>query len=225
MGFLENTKGIIAKQIVNLALNASDENLIRGTKIADAFTKDGIVKDSARRIRKSIEEKDIGYQLIQNIKKDLSNTSKKKLIGNFLVNSLVVKRNVSNKIEKEQGFRPPYLMVIDVTDRCNLKCPGCWAANCKDIEDISLDLLNRIMKEAREMGIYFITLAGGEPFIRKDILDFFEQNDDMYFHVYTNGTCITKEMAKKLGEMGHVAPAISVEGMKEDTDKRRGEGV
>jgi MoaA/NifB/PqqE/SkfB family radical SAM enzyme len=56
-------------------------------------------------------------------------------------------------------------------------------------------------------------------------MDFFARHDDMLFMVYTNGTCITEKVAKRMNEIGNVAPMISVEGFKEDTDKRRGRGV
>ena len=43
--------------------------------------------------------------------------------------------------------------------------------------------------------------------------------------MYTNGTLIDDYVALRLGEPGNLIPAISVEGMREETDKRRGEGV
>ena len=43
--------------------------------------------------------------------------------------------------------------------------------------------------------------------------------------MYTNGTLIDDEMADKMVELGNITPAISMEGFKEHTDQRRGEGV
>ena len=43
--------------------------------------------------------------------------------------------------------------------------------------------------------------------------------------MYTNGTLIDDAVAKRLGRLGNVSPALSIEGMKERTDARRGEGV
>jgi hypothetical protein len=47
----------------------------------------------------------------------------------------------------------------------------------------------------------------------------------MFFLVYTNGTCITKEVAERLAKIGTVTPAISVEGFEQETDARRGKGI
>ncbi len=42
---------------------------------------------------------------------------------------------------------------------------------------------------------------------------------------YSNGTLIDKDVTLKLQELGNVAPAISIEGLEEETDHRRGKGV
>ena len=57
------------------------------------------------------------------------------------------------------------------------------------------------------------------------LLKMFKKHNDCYFLTYTNGTLLTKKMAKKLAELGNVAPAISVEGFEKETDIRRGKGV
>jgi MoaA/NifB/PqqE/SkfB family radical SAM enzyme len=43
--------------------------------------------------------------------------------------------------------------------------------------------------------------------------------------MYTNGTLIDDETARRIGKMGNLMPAVSIEGMKEKTDARRGDGV
>lgn len=43
--------------------------------------------------------------------------------------------------------------------------------------------------------------------------------------VYTNGTLITEEIARRMGELGNVSPALSLEGFERETDARRGAGV
>lgn len=59
----------------------------------------------------------------------------------------------------------------------------------------------------------------------KTLLDIFEKYNDMFFLVYTNGTLITPEIAKRLAKLGNATPAISVEGYEKETDERRGKGV
>ncbi|RLE09458.1 MAG: radical SAM protein, partial [Candidatus Aminicenantes bacterium] len=76
---------------------------------------------------------------------------------------------------------------------------------------------------------HFTVISGGEPLIYKsegrDIFDLFADHPDTFFLMYTNGTLIDANTAKKLAEVGNVTPAISVEGFEEETDRRRGQGV
>ncbi|MBN2551310.1 MAG: radical SAM protein, partial [Spirochaetales bacterium] len=69
-------------------------------------------------------------------------------------------------------------------------------------------------------------VSGGEPYIMKEVwLRLFRKYRDMYFLTYTNGTLLDPATIKALARLGNVAPAISVEGFQEHTDRRRGRGV
>ena len=75
------------------------------------------------------------------------------------------------------------------------------------------------------MGTYFITMSGGEVFMRPDMFDIWKEHDDVFFQLYTNGTLIDDKVAARLEECGNVAPMISLEGFRERTDARRGPGA
>jgi MoaA/NifB/PqqE/SkfB family radical SAM enzyme len=67
-------------------------------------------------------------------------------------------------------------------------------------------------------------MTGGEPFLRKDLFDLFEKHEDTIFQIYTNATLIDEKMMDRFVTLGNVVPAISLEGLKEETDGRRGTG-
>lgn len=56
----------------------------------------------------------------------------------------------------------------------------------------------------------------------KGLLDVLEQHPECYFQLFTNGTMLTDEVAMRLRKMGNVTPLISIEGLKEESDIRRG---
>ena len=72
-------------------------------------------------------------------------------------------------------------------------------------------------------------ISGGEPLAWRDggrsVLDLAERFPDCFFVMYTNGTLLDDAVAKRLGRLGNVCPALSIEGMRERTDARRGDGV
>jgi MoaA/NifB/PqqE/SkfB family radical SAM enzyme len=80
-----------------------------------------------------------------------------------------------------------------------------------------------------QWGARFIALSGGEPLAYKDqgktVLDLVERHPECFFMMYTNGTLIDDKTAERMGKLGNIIPAISVEGLKESTDRRRGKGI
>ena len=144
---------------------------------------------------------------------------------NFLTDTLFYKSRVREAYEKEHGYSPPLLLVISPTMRCNLKCVGCYAGMYSKKDDLPRDVLDRVLTEAKEMGTYFIVISGGEPFYYKPLLDICKKHHDITFQVYTNGTLIDRKLAHEIAEAGNIIPCISVEGYREETDARRGEGV
>ncbi len=80
---------------------------------------------------------------------------------------------------------------ISVTDRCNLRCRYCMPEEgIKKFphgEILSFEELARLIKILRGAGIKKFRFTGGEPFVRKGAIDFFE-TIDFPFHITTNLT-------------------------------------
>ncbi len=137
---------------------------------------------------------------------------------------------VRKAFQATYGTIPPGLLAISPLKACNLHCEGCFTDSGPAREKLEWATLSRLVREARQMwGAHFFVLAGGEPLMYKDegkrILDLAEEYRDCFFLMYTNGTLIDDTTARWMGQLGNVTPAISVEGMREATDRRRGEGV
>ena len=122
---------------------------------------------------------------------------------------------------KRGEFFPPFLYV-SIINSCNLRCQGCWVDIAHPEEKIDLQAMNKLIREAREMGNVFFGLVGGEPFMHPQIIEILEENPDCYFQIFTNGQFITDEVAKKLHRVGNATPLISVEGNEIVSDERRG---
>lgn len=148
-----------------------------------------------------------------------------KLVGNLLCNAIFVGNVKRTRFSQRNKLPAPWFFVVSPTMRCNLKCVGCYAAQYLKENDLPYETLDRICQDAKTMGIYFITVSGGEPFIRQDLLDLFKKHNDIYFQVFTNGTLIDKKLAEQLAKLGNVAPVIGIEGFETETEQRRGKGT
>nr|WP_294495274.1 radical SAM protein [uncultured Anaerosporobacter sp.] len=138
------------------------------------------------------------------------------------------------KIRKEydeSNIHIPAFLIASITTQCNLHCAGCYArANqcCSDV--VSLGQLtneewNTVFSQAEDLGVSFILLAGGEPFLRRDVLEEAAKHKDIIFPVFTNGTMFEEQYMKLLDENRNLVPILSIEGQKEATDMRRGIGM
>lgn len=148
-----------------------------------------------------------------------------KFFDNFVVRLVLERRELLDTLTDKLGHAPPLTLVINPTMACNLRCRGCYAYEFDRSESMSPQLFRKALTEAREMGIRFITVTGGEPFIYKGLIDMVEEFHDMTFMSYTNGTLIDDAMADRLAKAGNLFPAFSVEGYEAETDARRAPGV
>jgi len=152
-----------------------------------------------------------------------------KLVGDVILNWSERHPEAAERRRLEKPL--PTFITLSPSQRCNLACVGCYASSSsKTAVTLEWDVVDKIIKQKRDLwGSYFTVISGGEPLMYesngKTILDLFEKYNDNFFLMYTNGTLIDKPMAKRLSELGNVAPAISVEGYEEQTDARRGKGV
>ena len=130
---------------------------------------------------------------------------------------------------QDAGRASPCTVVIEPTDRCNLKCPGCYAKSSSDGCDLPFERMVQIVEQVVDMGVTLITISGGEPFLREQADRTISRLGEMFpnqgFLIYTNGTLIDEEIAERLGKAGNIFPAVSVEGFEHQTDRRRGRGV
>lgn len=128
---------------------------------------------------------------------------------------------------KQHGIHVPPILIFSITNRCNLHCKGCynWALRPSVQSEMDVTKLKSIITEAKELGISFVMIAGGEPLIRPEILDITRDFPEITFLVFTNGLLINGEVAERLKKQRNFVPVISLEGYEEDTDERRGKGV
>jgi MoaA/NifB/PqqE/SkfB family radical SAM enzyme len=176
------------------------------------------------------EGRDFVMRIMTVAKQHLTKASpncRRRAVESFLINSEVKGAKTREALMKRLGYWAPYLFVVSPTMRCNLNCYGCYAGEYEKSgkeTDLPWELFDSAMKQAKEMGIYFIVISGGEPFIYDHIFRLLEEHNDMYFQMYTNGSLITSDVAKRIAELGNLIPCISVEGFEKETDERRGKG-
>ena len=137
---------------------------------------------------------------------------------------------IRKRYEKD-GQNIPAFLIASITSSCNLHCTGCYSRannSCSDeipSNQLSADDWGNIFTQAREIGISFIVLAGGEPMIRDDVIVKASKFSEILFPIFTNGTMLNDDYMNLFDKNRNLVPIFSIEGDEEITDSRRGNGV
>ncbi len=123
---------------------------------------------------------------------------------------------------RQRGVVFPPFVFVSITQRCNLRCRGCWAAGVDNPADMERTLLEHIVRQSRAQGCRFFGILGGEPLLIEWLPQFFKANRNSYFQLFTNGHLLTAAIADELAAAGNVSPLVSIEGWERSYAERRG---
>ena len=151
----------------------------------------------------------------------------------FMLKFARASREASKKrrIAEDNGEHIPSFLIASITSSCNLHCAGCYSRcnHATDDEQPVKQLTSEewlgIFDEADELGISFILLAGGEPMIRRNIIEAAGKKRNIMFPIFTNGTYMNERYFELLDKCRNLVPIMSIEGSREITDERRGVGI
>ena len=119
----------------------------------------------------------------------------------------------------------PTVIAISPTMRCNYNCLGCYSRDRDCRDELTIEELGLLLREAEQLGISAVVVTGGEPFIQEDMVNLIENHPRLLFVPITNGSLITKDTARRLARSGNNIVLVSLEGSPADTDVRRGKGA
>ena len=151
----------------------------------------------------------------------------------FMVKFAAASKAASKKrAEAEKnGEHIPAFLIASITSQCNLHCAGCYSRSNHATEDgtpvaqLTAEEWRKIFDEAEELGISFIFLLGGEPLLRRDVIEMASRKPHILFPVFTNGTYLDGQYSELFDRCRNLVPVMSIEGDEAVTDARRGEGV
>ena len=151
----------------------------------------------------------------------------------FMVKFATASKSASKKRAafKLNGTHVPAFLIASITSECNLHCEGCYSrcnkatVDAKPEKQLNQEEWDKVFSEASDIGVSFILLAGGEPMLRIDVIESASKHSDILFPIFTNGTYLNEQYFKLLDKFRNLVPILSIEGGREVTDERRGEGV
>lgn len=159
----------------------------------------------------------------------LTNPKESAFLSSFSV-SAVRAEAIRRRYTAQDVHVPPFL-IASITSQCNLHCAGCYARGnhaCHDgqaADQLSAAEWGAIFTQAEELGVSFTLLAGGEPLVRRDVVEAAAGHPKILFPVFTNGTLLNEDYLPLFQQRRNLVPVLSIEGDEQHTDARRGAGV
>ena len=151
----------------------------------------------------------------------------------FMLRFAAASRRASKKrrAAEDRGEHIPPFLIASITSKCNLHCAGCYSrcnnatTDAQPVRQLTREQWLKIFDEADQLGISFILLAGGEPMLRGDIIEAAGEKQNILFPIFTNGTYVNEKYFQLFDKCRNLVPIMSIEGSREITDARRGEGI
>lgn len=220
-------KAAAIKQVYDYLDKDPEQNIPKLMDKLSSLDSEGGIAGQLRTINKALNEPNSNwFNYIKSLWTDIDAGQRKALVNSAVVNASIIGNPMAIKLQEKYHCNIPWAILMDPTSACNLRCTGCWAAEYGHKMNLSLDELESIIRQGKELGTYVYLYSGGEPLTRKkDLITLCERHPDCAFLTFTNGTLIDDEFADEMLRVKNLVPAISVEGFEDSTDERRGEGT
>jgi AdoMet-dependent heme synthase len=118
---------------------------------------------------------------------------------------------LSEMNEKALQLGIPISVHLDLTYRCNERCVHCYLDH-EDHGEMTTAEIADVLVQLADAGVFFLTLSGGEVFLRRDFFEIVERARRLLFNVKvkTNAVMIRAKEAARLRQLGVEQVQISV---------------
>ena len=123
------------------------------------------------------------------------------------------KYSLSHHINNEASNKNiPLNVFAELTYSCNLNCYYCFQKNYKKSKELSKKQWANILRELAQLGSFYITFSGGEPFVRQDFMSIlsYARKYNFAVSIITNGTLLTERTCSEMEEIGIMDISISL---------------
>jgi MoaA/NifB/PqqE/SkfB family radical SAM enzyme len=110
--------------------------------------------------------------------------------------------------------RRPFQLLVQVTNRCNMQCTFCefWSNPAPRGDELTVQDYARVAREAAALGCFLVSVEGGEPLLRPDLVEIVRAfGRDHLPVVFTNGWLVTPARARALFDAGLSQACVSID--------------
>ncbi len=125
---------------------------------------------------------------------------------------------ISSTSKKPVTWGKPFILTVEPTNLCNLRCPLCVTGNGsmqRTTGFMDFRTFKQIIDDAEETLIYLLLYQQGEPFLHKDFLQFvtYAKSKQICVATSSNGHYFSEEVANKTVASGLDSLIVSIDGI------------
>lgn len=220
----------VTETVVKKALSYIEKDPINNiNKVIGLANKIAILhkhKEAIKEANSMMKDKDgMPYKLVERVINEVSRNCLKNFTINFFVNATLEGEPISLKNKERYNCEIPWIILIESTADCNLQHKDYMNKNNYISNKLSYDIMNKLIEEGKDLGVYIYIYAGGEPLIRKnELMELARNHKDCIFIVVTNGLLIDDIYAQNISDLGNIVFVLTVDGFELETDRKRGLG-
>lgn len=222
MNFLNNMnllpKNFIVANIVEVLKEDPENGVEKLYEMSGTFITDPQVKGIITQIKAYYDTHPSIKRYVKNMIYNTNKTCLNHFLQNIAVKELWEGLSIREQMSKQYHIHVPHALVIHIGMNCSLQCRGCL---CKSDPTFAMSLteIDRLVTEARELGIHMVVMTGGDPFINDHLVNVYEKYDDIEFIVITNGSLLNDQRCQALSKLGNVLPLVTLEGKSEEVEQ------
>ena len=165
--FAESAQAFAVKQALKMLKQPPEECIPKLIDWAQKFDTSGVLTSQIGGVKAVLDDPNWS-RFIKSLWDDIDEGVRLKIFENFIVNSALIGMARQEKVKQEHGCSVPWAILMDPTSACNLHCTGCWAAEYGNKLNLSYEVMDKVITQGKELGIYAYLFTGGEPLVRKD---------------------------------------------------------
>lgn len=126
---------------------------------------------------------------------------------------------ISN-LQTTDAPRIPLVGHIEITRKCNFRCPICYN-DVQDRQEMSTSEILNVIDDITHEGCLYLNISGGEPFVRKDFAEIYTHivNNGIHPSIESNGSIVTPSIIDMLKKYPPMVFNISIYGLDADSFK------
>lgn len=160
----DQVKRAALNKTVNYLLEDPERNITKIMDMLDKVAPTDLFPSQRIAFRNAIERKNNWYELLMRVL-DLNPTVRNDLIRMFLVDANLMAWPEQEANREKYQCNIPWALLMDPTSACNLHCTGCWAAEYGSKQNLTLDEMDSVIRQAKELGTHvFIYTAASRSY-------------------------------------------------------------